>query len=141
LSLSDIRGSGGAPPEGEQEGGPPRGGQSGEGAGIPHLRTPRGSPFDKPFDKLAVLSKVEGRESIGAKGQWCSLVRNINLSKATTLPRSLVENSGNSCTFILEIATSINFLFSPLFNTALAQNILRPRIRNPEVSFWISYFK
>ena len=31
-------------PEGEQEEGPPRGGQSGGGAGIPHLRTPGGSP-------------------------------------------------------------------------------------------------
>jgi len=31
-------------PEGEHEGGPPRGGQSGEGAGIPHLRIPGGSP-------------------------------------------------------------------------------------------------
>jgi hypothetical protein len=93
LSLSDIRGSGGAPPEGEQEGGPLKGGQSGEGAGIPHLRTPGGSPFDK----LTVLSKVEGRESIGAKGQWCLLVKEITHCKVAEIrrgkSRKLLANS------------------------------------------------
>jgi hypothetical protein len=42
------------------------------------------------------LSKVEGRESMGAKGQWCSLVKEISHCKANTLRRCFAEKSGNS---------------------------------------------
>ncbi|UCH06907.1 MAG: hypothetical protein JSV55_12575, partial [Deltaproteobacteria bacterium] len=34
------------------------------------------------------------RESMGATGQWCSLVKDISLCKANTLQRSLAENPG-----------------------------------------------
>jgi len=43
------------------------------------------------------LSKVEGRESIGAKGQWCALVKDISYCKANRLQAFLTENSGNFC--------------------------------------------
>ena len=63
-------------PEGEQEGGPPD-------------RAGKGQAF-------LTCEPGEGhRESIGAKGQWCALFKNINHCKANTLQRSLAENSGN----------------------------------------------
>jgi hypothetical protein len=42
------------------------------------------------------LSKVEGRESIGAKGQWCSLVKGISHCKANTLQKCPGETPGTS---------------------------------------------
>ena len=37
------------------------------------------------------------RESIGAKGQWCALVKDISYCKANRLQAFLTENSGNFC--------------------------------------------
>jgi hypothetical protein len=78
LSLSDIRGSGGAPPEGEQEG------------ESPAFRAGKGQAF------LTREPREGHRESIGAKGQWCSLVKDINHCRGNMFRKSLAENSGNS---------------------------------------------
>ena len=64
MSLSDIRGSGGAPPEGEQEG------------ESPAFRAGKGQAF------LTCEPREGHRESIGAKGQWCALVKSTILCKA-----------------------------------------------------------
>ena len=67
--------------------GTPEGEQEGES---PAFRAGKGQAFP-------TCERREGhRESIGAQGQWCSLIKNIRRSKVTTLREPLAENSGNS---------------------------------------------
>jgi len=42
------------------------------------------------------------RESIGAKGQWYALVKNICHCKANTLQRSLAKKSGDPCHIFID---------------------------------------
>jgi hypothetical protein len=66
--------------------GTPEGEQEGES---PSFRAGKGQEF------LTCESREGHRESIGAKGQWFSLVKDISHCKANTLRRSLAENSAN----------------------------------------------
>ncbi|UCG63871.1 MAG: hypothetical protein JSW12_14540 [Deltaproteobacteria bacterium] len=66
--------------------GTPEGEQEGES---PAFRAGKGQAF------LTCEPREGHRESIGAKGQWCALVKNISHCKANKLRRSLAENSGN----------------------------------------------
>jgi hypothetical protein len=89
LSLSDIRGSGRAPPRVSRKGKTP---PLERGRGI---HSSPANPERVTVRQAHGLSKVEGRESVGAKGQWCLLVKDINYCKANTLQRCLREDSGN----------------------------------------------
>ena len=66
--------------------GTPEGEQEGEN---PAFRAGKGQEF------LTCEPREGHRESMGAKGQWCLLVKDIGHCRANTLQRSLEEKSGN----------------------------------------------
>jgi hypothetical protein len=73
--------------------GTPEGEQEGES---PAFRAGKGQTF------LTCEPREGHRESIEAKGQWCSRVKDISYCKANTLQRSLAESSGNSWLITLD---------------------------------------